>query len=102
MTEKSFVTNDNDTQSMIGRSGNSDVDINIEIDTKAIAYAMLCSLYAMDRLDDNQFEKAIGKFESIMNKNDSEINPRSNKSNEKSGPRIFGFPGQDNRQKRWI
>jgi hypothetical protein len=93
----------NDSQSMIGRSGNSDVDINIEIDTKAIAYAMLCSLYAMDRLDEKQFEKAIKKFESVMSKNDStKINSRVNESNGKSQPRIFHIPEQDSRKRKWI
>ncbi|WP_187695471.1 hypothetical protein [Oceanobacillus piezotolerans] len=33
-------------QSFIRESGNSDVDIRIELDTTPIAYAMLCSMLA--------------------------------------------------------
>ena len=43
---------ENKLSTVVGHSGNSDVDlvVNIDIDTKAIAYGVLCSLYAKGEL----------------------------------------------------
>lgn len=61
---------ENKLNSLIGHSGNSDVDltVNIDIDTKAIAYGVMCSLYAKGELDDSQLEKAIQKLDSLIEK----------------------------------
>lgn len=58
-------------QANIGHSGNSDVDVftHIEVDTKPIAYAMLCSLYAQRKLSKNEFNLAVRKLEELMSKN---------------------------------
>ncbi|MGM7719617.1 hypothetical protein [Metabacillus sp. Hm71] len=64
----------NDNKSSIDASGNSNVDISIDIDTKAIAYAILCSLYATDKLNESQFQKALEKFETVMKKEDEKKN----------------------------
>jgi len=39
--------NKNQLQALIKESGNSDVDVNlqVEIETKSIAYAILCGMY---------------------------------------------------------
>ncbi|GLO64499.1 MULTISPECIES: hypothetical protein [Oceanobacillus] len=66
----------NDTQaieSTIRESGNSDVDISILVDTKPIAYAMLCSLLATKQLTRREFEKAVRELEELthnFNRND--------------------------------
>lgn len=53
-----------DNQASIHHSGNSDVDVhvNIEIDTKSIAYALLCSSLAKKELTNEQFEFALNKL----------------------------------------
>ncbi|MFS0749399.1 hypothetical protein [Oceanobacillus sp. 1P07AA] len=66
----------NDTQaieSTIRESGNSDVDISILVDTKPIAYAMLCSLLATKQFTRREFEKAVRELEELTynsNRND--------------------------------
>ena len=63
-------------QATIGHSGNSDVDVftHIEVDTKPIAYAMLCSLYAQGKLSKNEFNLAVRKLEALMNRNKKQSN----------------------------
>lgn len=63
-------------QAKIGHSGNSDVDVftHIEVDTKPIAYAMLCSLYAQRKLSENEFNLAVRKLEELMNRNKKQSN----------------------------
>src|ERR1700730_7731539 len=58
----------------IGNSGNSNVDVhvNIEIDTKAIAYAMLCSLLATNAISNQEFNSAIAKWEELTEEKDKE------------------------------
>ena len=53
---------------MVGHSGNSDVDleVNIDIDTKAIAYGMLCSLYAKGELSEVELENAIQRLDTFI------------------------------------
>ncbi len=59
---------DNNSQSLVGNSGNSDVDVNIKIniDTKAIAYGMLCSLFAKGDLTELELDKAVHKLDKIV------------------------------------
>lgn len=54
-------------QASIGHSGNSDVDVhvNIEVDTRPIAYAVLCSLLATKQLSQIEFETAVKKLEEL-------------------------------------
>lgn len=63
-------------QAKIGHSGNSDVDVftHVEVDTKPIAYAMLCSLYAQRKLSKNEFNLAVRKLEELMNRNKKQSN----------------------------
>lgn len=57
----------------IGQSGNSDVDVyvNIEIDTKPIAYALLSSLLATKQITRFEFEEAIKNLEKLTKKQKS-------------------------------
>ncbi|MCE4050733.1 MULTISPECIES: hypothetical protein [Bacillaceae] len=71
----------------IGQSGNSDVDVyvNIEIDTKPIAYALLSSLLATKQITRFEFEEAIKNLEKLTKKQKKHI----------PGLRFFG-PLKDN------
>ena len=57
----------NSNQSSINHSGNSDVDVIVQIDTKPIAFAMLCSLLATKQLSNEDFELAVRKLEELAN-----------------------------------
>ncbi|SHT26976.1 Uncharacterised protein [Mycobacteroides abscessus subsp. abscessus] len=69
-------------QASIGHSGNSDVDVhvNIEVDTRPIAYAVLCSLLATKQLSQIEFETAVKKLEELTggSKKRKNINDHSN------------------------
>ncbi|MGM7635196.1 hypothetical protein [Bacillus sp. Hm123] len=54
----------------VGHSGNSDVDIHIdvEVDTKPVAYAMLCSLLATKQLTTEEFEEALERLQKLIDK----------------------------------
>ncbi|MBT2756987.1 hypothetical protein [Mesobacillus foraminis] len=89
-------------QTMIGHSGNSDVDIkvNIEIETKAIAYGMLCSLYAKGDLTEQQLEKAISKLDKLIEK-DRENKKKIEYTTSQSQPKLYSAPKQTKRR-NWI
>ncbi|MEW9677789.1 hypothetical protein ABRT01_16755 [Lentibacillus sp. L22] len=55
----------NDTLSTIGYSGNSDVDVEVTVDTTPIAYAMLCTLLASKQISNSEFKAAVKKLESF-------------------------------------
>lgn len=89
---------ENKLSTVVGHSGNSDVDlvVNIDIATNAIAYAMLCSLYAKGEINDLELEKAIKKLDSLI-----ERDKRNRKSNTdttiiENKPKLFDFPGRRN------
>jgi hypothetical protein len=52
-------------EAAINHSGNSDVDISIQLDTTPIAFAMLCSLLATKQLSNEEFELAVRKLEDL-------------------------------------
>lgn len=80
--------------STIGGSGNSDVDIyiNIEVDTRPIGYAMLCSLLATKQISNEDFEHAVLKWEHLSYKKDKEssLPPERAKHSNVPGLRLFG------------
>ncbi|GMB10093.1 hypothetical protein [Thermolongibacillus altinsuensis] len=57
-------------QSQIGHSGNSDVDVNVDIqvDTMPIAFAILCSLLATKQMTNEEFDLAVAKLETLTNR----------------------------------
>ncbi|MFC3040537.1 hypothetical protein ACFOGI_09795 [Virgibacillus xinjiangensis] len=56
-------------EATVSNSGNSDVDIDINIDTTPMAYAMLCSMRATDQLSEHEFRKAVRKLENFSRRN---------------------------------
>lgn len=59
----------NDIQSKISHSGNSNVDVQVTVETTSIAYAMLCSLLATKQISNNEFHNAIRKLNDLTHKN---------------------------------
>lgn len=57
-------------QSQVAHSGNSDVNIhiNIQVDVKPIALAILYSLLAKNQLSNEEFELALRKLEEYKSK----------------------------------
>ncbi|WP_052342547.1 hypothetical protein [Bacillus sp. EB01] len=60
----------NENHANVGHSGNSkvDVNVNVQIDTKALAYALLCSSLARKEISNDDFDHAISKLEELLNK----------------------------------
>lgn len=61
-----FSASRNDNRSHVAHSGNSDVDVIVEVNTMPIAYAMLCSLRATNQLSQHEFEDAIKKLKNLV------------------------------------
>ena len=59
---------ENELNTLVRHSGNSDVDltVNIDIDTKGIAYGMLCSLYAKGELTKLELYKDIHRLDKLI------------------------------------
>ncbi|MEH7354659.1 hypothetical protein V7150_13955 [Neobacillus drentensis] len=57
----------NENTNSIGQSGNSDVDIQIDVhvDTTAIAFAILCSLLATKQMNNVEFEEAVERLQNL-------------------------------------
>lgn len=92
---------ENKLNTLIGNSGNSDVDliVNIDINTKAIAYGIICSLYAKGDLNDIQLEKAIKKLDSLIERDKKR--QLNQDSVIESKPKLFDFP-QQNKRRKWF
>lgn len=60
-----------DTRSSVGYSGNSDVDVEVTVDTTPIAYAMLCTLLASKQISDTEFKAAVRRLEDLSHKGKS-------------------------------
>ncbi|MFP7492307.1 hypothetical protein SFC66_00870 [Terribacillus saccharophilus] len=61
-----FSASRNDNNSQVANSGNSDVDVTVEVNTMPIAYAMLCSLYATKQLTYAEFDDAIKHLKNLV------------------------------------
>jgi uncharacterized protein YegL len=85
------------SKTVVGNSGNSDVDltVHIEIDTKSIAYGMLCSLYAKGEISDFELEKGLRKLEDLI---DRDKRNKKHHSNNDTRPKLFQFPGTDEKK----
>jgi hypothetical protein len=92
---------ENKLNTLIDHSGNSDVDlvVNVDIDTKAIAYGMLCSLYAKGELNDSQLEKAIQKLDGLIER-DRKKQRAKDRSGENSA-KLYDFP-HVNTRRGWL
>jgi hypothetical protein len=93
---------ENKLNTLVGHSGNSDVDlvVNIDIDTKAIAYGMLCSLYAKGELTELELEKAIQKLDRLIER-DKRNKKLNNEPIIENKPRLFDFSPQ-RRRRNWF
>ncbi|MEH7463673.1 hypothetical protein V7166_16750 [Bacillus thuringiensis] len=57
--------------SNISNSGNSNVNITVNVDTSSIAYAMMCYWHTSGMITDEQFTHMITNFNSLLNKEDA-------------------------------
>jgi hypothetical protein len=83
----------NKLETIIGHSGNSDVDlvVNVDIDTKAIAYGMLCSLYAKGELTEQELEQAVRKLDKLIER-DNDKKKAEYAYTKDSKVKLFPFP----------
>ncbi|MFC3882371.1 hypothetical protein ACFOU2_02040 [Bacillus songklensis] len=68
------------SQSKIDRSGNSDVDVtvNVQVDTTAIAFAMLYSLLMTKQISNKECELAVRQLKDLINKNKKSSSGKEN------------------------
>ncbi|SDC14970.1 hypothetical protein SAMN05421663_101508 [Terribacillus halophilus] len=64
--ENPFKSTGYSTKSSVAHSGNADVDIIMEVNTMPIAYAMLCSLRATNKLSEHEFESALKRLKKLV------------------------------------
>ncbi|HDX9578992.1 TPA: hypothetical protein ROX88_002553 [Bacillus pseudomycoides] len=57
--------------SEISNSGNSNVNVNVIVDTSSLAYAMMCYWHASGMMTDEQFAHMVANFNSLLNKEDA-------------------------------
>ncbi|MTH53424.1 hypothetical protein GKZ89_08340 [Bacillus mangrovi] len=55
----------------VNHSGNSDVDVNVEVDTMPIAFALMYNMYASNQMSKEQFDEGIKKLRSFHRQNKS-------------------------------
>lgn len=68
--ERNILDVTNKGLNSIGHSGNSDVDVKIDVnvDTTAIGFAILCSLYATGQMNNDEFQNATRILGDLTNK----------------------------------
>lgn len=62
---------------LIKNSGNSDVDVDVIVDTMPVAFAILLGSGAVGGLSENELDEMIDRFHYLMN--NQAISPRSRK-----------------------
>ncbi|SES62240.1 hypothetical protein SAMN05216389_10197 [Oceanobacillus limi] len=65
--------------SLIRQSGNSDVDVQVKVDTTPIAFAMLCSLLASKQLSQSEFDSAVRKLKRLSTNSGSKNGNKTTK-----------------------
>lgn len=91
------MINEHDIQSIescIKESGNSDVDVNVQIqvDTKPIAFAILCSLLATKQMSNEEFELAILRLEKLTSEMNTPIEKfHSNENNDVANAQLYNY-----------
>ncbi|QQK76329.1 hypothetical protein HUG15_12700 [Salicibibacter cibarius] len=63
MYRRSDVIPQVESNSLVNDSGNSDVDVTVNVETTALAYALACFYYADGRLDKKQYETMLGEMD---------------------------------------
>ncbi|MEH7346735.1 hypothetical protein V7122_23075 [Bacillus sp. JJ1532] len=83
--EQNTIKINNESKNSIGQSGNSDVDLQVDVhvDTTAIGFAILCSLLATKQMSNLEFEQAVKRLEEITKKKDIIFTDSNNLSNVK-------------------
>jgi hypothetical protein len=69
--EENLPAVENNVKSVVGHSGNSNVDVEVLIETTAIAYAMLSAMYATGSLSEKQFRDSVRELDYLMEKRHS-------------------------------
>ncbi|SDH86076.1 hypothetical protein SAMN05192534_11336 [Alteribacillus persepolensis] len=54
--------------SRVDKSGNSDVDVTVNIDTSALAYAYACMMYAEGKLNKRQFDHMVREMDQLYDR----------------------------------
>ncbi|GIN64408.1 hypothetical protein J27TS8_44010 [Robertmurraya siralis] len=95
---------ENKLNTIVRHSGNSDVDleVNIDIDTKAIAYGMLCSLYAKGELSEMELNKAIQKLDTLIerDKRKKKLDNNNYQVNIGRKPKLFDLHPKNTRREK--
>lgn len=81
---------DNELFSGIHKSGNSNVDINIQLETASIAYMYACSLYATGQIDEDQFNNMIEKYHHLINKHHHKHERSFRPENDRTKVKLLG------------
>ncbi|WP_084544083.1 hypothetical protein [Paenisporosarcina indica] len=92
-SQANSLINDVDfNKSSIGKSGNSDVDVNVNVivDTTSIAFAYLCSMLATKKMTNDEFDIAVRKLE--------EMTQRHSRNNDVSNVRLFNRIKEEKKQ----
>lgn len=76
-----------------------DLTVNVDIDTKAIAYGMLCSLYAKGELTELELERAIHKLDRLIERGSR--NQKSTTTSHENQSKSYDAPEQT-RRRSWI
>ncbi|QQK80197.1 hypothetical protein HUG20_10055 [Salicibibacter cibi] len=63
MYRRSDVIPQVESNSLVNDSGNSDVDVTVNVETTALAYALACFYYADNRLDKKQYETMLREMD---------------------------------------
>lgn len=75
-----MLENQHGTKALVHRSGNSDVDVTVHIDTSALAYAFACYLFADGRLNDEQYKTMIRELDRQYKKRGFSTSKRNDQS----------------------
>jgi len=73
-----------ESNSLVNKSGNSDVDVTVNVETTALAYALACYYYADGRLDHKQYE-------TMLKEMDRQFEKRGLKPSPADGPHTKPF-----------
>ncbi|WP_033828921.1 hypothetical protein [Bacillus andreraoultii] len=94
---------ESELQAVVQDSGNSDVDVSIivEIETKSIAYAILCGMYAKGELTEEGLHAAIRKLNHYL-KTENKIGESKEQVNGNRA-KLFPFPNISKDKRRiWV
>ncbi|MBU9722465.1 MULTISPECIES: hypothetical protein [Bacillaceae] len=56
-------------KSIVSESGNSDVDVNVVVDTTALAYAFATFMYIDGRLPKNKYDEMVAELDKYTGRN---------------------------------